>query len=67
MIYGGQLPPGQPAVTPDPFALVPDMTHVAYLATAASWAGSDDGYVGVYGFGELSANLAVLWFTNQGS
>ncbi|AWV48275.1 hypothetical protein JK2ML_1821 [Mycobacterium leprae Kyoto-2] len=31
------------------------------------WAGHNDGYVGVYGCGELSAKLAVLWFPNQGS
>nr|WP_231589416.1 hypothetical protein [Mycobacterium haemophilum] len=65
--YGGQLPPVQPTTTPNPFALVLDGGTRCLLRNGGAWAGRDDGYVGVYGCGEPSANLAVLWLPNQGA
>jgi hypothetical protein len=65
--YGGQLPPVQATATPDPFALVLDDGTRCLLRNGGAWGGRDDGYVGVYGCGDPSANLAVLWLPSQGA
>ncbi|HTY34020.1 hypothetical protein [Mycobacterium sp.] len=66
--YGGQLPPVQPAATPDPFALtLDDGTHCLFR-NGGAWGGRADGYVGVYGCGpDGGANPAVLWLPSQGA
>lgn len=63
--YDGQLPPVQPTATPDPFALVLDDGTRCLLRNGGAWGGRDDGYVGTYGCGDPSTNLAVLWLPNQ--
>jgi hypothetical protein len=65
--YGGQLPPVQPTATPDPFALVLDDGTRCLLRNGGAWGGRDDGYVGTYGCGDSSVNLAVLWLPSQGA
>lgn len=67
LTYRGQLPPVQPITTPDPFALVLDGGIRCLLRNGGAWGGRDDGYVGVYGCGDPSANLAVLWLPSQGA
>ena len=64
--YGGALPPVRPTPTPDPFAMVLDDGTRCLLRNGGAWGGRDDGYVGVYGCGDPSANLAVLWLPSQG-
>ncbi|WP_242670363.1 hypothetical protein [Mycobacterium decipiens] len=64
--YDGPLPPVRPIATPDPFALVLDDGTRCLLRNGGAWGGRDDGYVGVYGCGDPSANLAVLWLPSQG-
>ncbi len=65
--YSGQLPPVHPTAAPDPFAIVLDDGTRCLLRNGGAWGGRDDGYVGVYGCGDPSANLAVLWLPSQGS
>jgi hypothetical protein len=65
--YGGQLPPVQPAATTDPFALLLDDGTRCRLRNGGAWGGRDDGYVGVYGCGDASSNLAVLFLPSQGA
>jgi len=65
--YGGPLPPVQPTATPDPFALTLDYGTRCLFRNGGAWGGRDDGYVGVYGCGDPSANLAVLWLPSQGA
>jgi hypothetical protein len=58
--YHGQLPPVQPAASPEPFALeLDDGTH-CLLRNGGAWGGRDDGYVGAYWCGNSGANPAVL-------
>ena len=61
--YGGQLPAVLHPATPDPFALLLDDGTRCQFRNGGSWGGRDDGYVGVYGCG----NLAVLWLPSQGA
>jgi hypothetical protein len=61
--YGGQLPPVQHAATPDPFALLLDDGTRCQFRNGGAWGGRDDGYVGVYGCGDL----VVLWLPSQGA
>ena len=64
--YSGQLPPVQSTASPDPFALaLDDGTHCLFR-NGGAWGGRGDGYVGVYGCGDPSADLAVLWLPSQG-
>jgi hypothetical protein len=65
--YGGQLPHVQPAATADPFALLLDDGTRCLLRNGGAWGGRDDGYVGVYGCGDPSSNVAVLWLPSQGA
>jgi hypothetical protein len=65
--YGGQLPPVRPTATPEPFALVLDDGTRCLLRNGGAWGGRDDGYVGAYGCGDPSTNLAVLCLPNQGA
>jgi len=66
--YNGQLPPVQPAATPDPFALVLDDGTRCLLRNGGSWSGRPDGYVGGYGCGEsFNSNPAVLCPESQGA
>ncbi len=65
--YGSPLPPVQPTATPDPFALTLDDGTRCLFRNGGAWGGRDDGYVGVYGCGDPSANLAVLWLPSQGA
>ncbi len=67
MTYGGQLPPVQHPATPEPFALLLDDGTHCLLRNGGAWGGRDDGYVGGYGCGDLSANLAVLCLPSQGA
>jgi hypothetical protein len=60
--YGGQLPPVQHPATPDPFALLLDDGTRCQFRNGGAWGGRDDGYVGVYGCGDL----AVLWLPSEG-
>ncbi|MFZ1178260.1 MAG: hypothetical protein WAO15_18705 [Mycobacterium sp.] len=64
--YGGQLPPVQPTAIPEPFAMVLDDGTRCLLRNGGAWGGRDDGYVGTYGCGDPSANLAVLGLSSQG-
>jgi hypothetical protein len=64
--HGGQLPPVQPSAIPEPFAMVLDDGTRCLLRNGGAWGGSDDGYVGTYGCGDPSANLAILWLPSQG-
>jgi len=61
--YGGQLPPVQHTATPDPFALLLDDGTRCLFRNGGAWGGRADGYVGVYGCGDL----AVLWLPSQGA
>jgi hypothetical protein len=65
--YGGSLPPVQPTASPGPFALVLDDGTRCLFRNGGAWGGRDDGYVGVYGCADPSANLAVLWLPGQGA
>lgn len=65
--YRGQLPPVQHPAAPDPFALVLDDGTRCLFRNGGAWGGRDDGYVGTYGCGDPSANLAVLWLPSQGA
>jgi hypothetical protein len=64
--YGGSLPPVQPTAIPEPFAMLLDDGTRCLLRNGGAWGGRDDGYVGTYGCGDPSANLAVLWLPSQG-
>ncbi len=64
--YGGQLPHVQPSAVTDPFALLLDDGTRCLLRNGGAWGARDDGYVGVYGCGDPSSNLAVLWLPSQG-
>lgn len=64
--YGGQLPQVAPPAVQDPFALVLDDGTRCQLRNGGAWGGRDDGYVGVYGCGGASSNVAVLWLPSQG-
>jgi len=61
--YGGQLPPVQHPASPDPFALLLDDGTRCLFRNGGAWGGRDDGYVGVYGCGDL----AVLWLPSEGA
>ena len=61
--YAGPLPPVQHPATPDPFALLLDDGTRCLFRNGGAWGGRDDGYVGVYGCGDLS----VLWLPSQGA
>jgi hypothetical protein len=65
--YGGQLPHVQPTATTDPFALLLGDVTRCRLRNGGAWGGRDDGYVGVYGCGDASSNLAVLFLPSQGA
>jgi hypothetical protein len=53
----------QHPASPDPFALLLDDGTRCLFRNGGAWGGRDDGYVGVYGCGDL----AVLWLPSEGA
>lgn len=64
--YDGPLPQVRPPAVQDPFALVLDDGTRCRFSNGAALGGRDDGYVGVYGCGEASSSLGVLWLPSEG-
>jgi hypothetical protein len=62
MTYGGELPTVRHPATPDPFALLLDDGTRCQFRNGGAWGGRSDGYVGVYGCGDV----AVLWLPSEG-
>ncbi|HEY7054438.1 MAG TPA: hypothetical protein VH496_20215 [Mycobacterium sp.] len=56
----------QPPVTTDPFAMLLDDGTRCLFRNGGAWGGRADGYLGVYGCGGPTSNLAVLWLPSQG-
>jgi hypothetical protein len=67
MSYSDQLPQVQPVAQPQPFALLLDDNTRCLLRNGGAWGGRQDGYVGAYGCGPATSNLAVLVQPSQGA
>lgn len=65
--YTDPLPHVQPLATPEPFALLLDDGTQCRLRNGGAWSGRADGYVGAYGCGAVTPNLAVLVLPSQGA